>query len=80
MVRKIGWNELAWGGLLVAGIWTSVYGLTAAQITFRSVGWLPGQEKERLTPRWYHRLFIASVGLFIAISALCSLIGVHRNR
>lgn len=80
MGRKIGWNELAWGGLLLAGIWTAIHGLTAAKITFRSLGWLPGQEKERLRPRWYHRLFIVSVGLFIAISALCALMGIHWNR
>jgi hypothetical protein len=79
-IRKISSNELTWGGLLLAGIWTAVYGLAASQVTFRSLGWLPGREKERFKPRWHHRLFILSVGMFIAISALCSLIGVHWGR
>ena len=70
-------NNLIWCGMLLAGLWTAVYGLTAGKITFRSLGWLPGQEKERIKPKWYHRLFIVSVGAFIAISALCSLMGVH---
>ncbi len=74
------WDRLVQGFLALAGIYGIVRGVAAEKFTFRSLGWMPGQEKEQIKPKWYHRLFIASVGLLIAISALCSLMGVHWNR
>jgi len=76
-MNKLTWNEFYWTVLLLAGVAGAIHGLTAREFTFRRRGWLPGQEKERLQPQWYHRLFVVSVAVVLAVYAYSSLHGVH---
>jgi hypothetical protein len=46
------WDKLLYGFLLLAGIYGIVYGLTASTFISRSLGWMPGREREEFSPRW----------------------------
>ena len=63
--------------LLLAGICGIVYGFTAERFTARSLGWMPGQERRKFTPHWYHRLLMMLLGLGLAIQSLSSLLGIR---
>jgi hypothetical protein len=74
------WEKLVPGTLTLAGIYAIVHGLTAEKFTFRSLGWLPGQERQKFSPRWYERMLMVLLGLALAITSLWSLLGLHWLR
>jgi hypothetical protein len=79
-MRKLGWPEIVWGFLVLSGIWEILTGLAAAKFTDRTLGWLPGQERTKFTPRWYHRALRVSLGLLVTILALIAFGGIRSKR
>jgi hypothetical protein len=79
-LRNLGWPEIVWGFLALSGIWEIVSGLAAAKFTDRTLGWLPGQERVKFSPRWYHRALRVSLGLLVTILALFALVGIRYKR
>jgi hypothetical protein len=77
IVGALNLSKLVWAGWLLAGVGTAIHGLTAEKLTFRRLGWLPGQESEQFKPEWYHRGFVVLVGVIIAVFAFCSLLGIR---
>lgn len=79
-MKRLGLDEIFWGCLALAGVWETVKGLTAERFTDRTLGWLPGQERVKFDPKWYHRTVRVSCGLLITIYAFFGFIGVHWKR
>jgi hypothetical protein len=72
-------KELGSGVILVAAIYSIVYGLTAKTFSFRSRAWKPGEERVEFRPQTKDRLLIVFVGLFFVIVSVLSLSALWRR-
>ena len=72
-------KELGSGVILVAAIYSIVYGLTAKTFSFRSRAWRPGEERVEFKPQTKDRLVIVFLGLLIAIVSGLSLSALWRR-
>ena len=72
-------RELGSGLILLAAIYSIVYGLTAKTFSFRSRAWRPGDERVEFKPQTRDRLLLVFVGLCLAIVSVLSLSSFWRR-
>jgi TRAP-type mannitol/chloroaromatic compound transport system permease small subunit len=56
--------------VLVGGLYSIVYGLTARTFSFHSRAWKPGEERVEFHPQWKHRLLVALGGVVLVFQSL----------